>query len=342
MSKVAELDKKVDAWHKEKEANDLLAFLLGDMKVDAEQAQKFVSPNWLEDGFLVEGHIIVIPAEPNGGKTTIMWSLCPGFIQKGYDVWYINSDISSADVEPMIREAENTGINLILPDMGDADGMQEAANRLSTLSRSDVDLSGKVFIVDTLKKIGAPNDKNQMASFFKLCRRLTAMGATCILLAHTLKYYGDDVLPKYEGVGDIKSDCDDLIFLIPQKQPDDSLIVSTHPDKRRADIQPMSFRINPDRLVIRLDTYHDLKAEKAIQAAFVRDSENVRLIHSLLKESDLGVMNQTEILKETGLPKNAGILLLARYENRQWSMRQNKDENNQKEYRSLELEERYP
>jgi archaellum biogenesis ATPase FlaH len=325
-----------------READEMLDTLLGGMKVTLSEAERFIKPDWAYQDLIVEGHIIVVPSEPNGGKTTIFWSICPGLTAKGYTVWYINSDISSADVQPMIAQAEEHGINLVLPDMSGVDGMTEATKRLRQIATSNVNLKGKVFIVDTLKKVGTPNDKNDMAGFFKLCRRLTSMGATMVLLAHTLKYYGMDGLPQYEGVGDIKADCDDLVYLIPQRQVDGTVIVSTHIGKRRADYKPISFRINEDRSVDRLETYCDLRAEKAIQASFAKDKENVNLIHDLLSEERDGEMNQTDILKYTGLAKNAGILLLARYEDRQWTMTRKPAEKNQKIYSSLPIGERHP
>ena len=325
-----------------RDADDLLDELFGDMKVSMDEAKRFIKPEWLYPDLFVEGHIVVIPAEPNGGKTTIVWSICPSLVAKGYSVWYINSDISSSDVQPMIAQSEDHGINLILPDMSGSDGMTEATRQLKKIAASKVSLKGKVFIVDTLKKAGTPNDKVEMAGFFKLCRRLTAMGATMILLAHTLKYYGEDGLPQYEGVGDIKADCDDLIYLIPQPQPDGTVIVSTHIGKSRAYFTPISFRINTDRSVDRLEEYYDLRAEKEVQAAFAKDRENVKLIHRLLEQEHDGQLNQSDILKETGLAKNAGILLLARYENRQWTMTRHKKEKNQKIYTSLPEDARYP
>ena len=53
----------------------------------------------------------------------------------------------------------------------------------------------------------------------------------------------------FEGTIDLRADVDEMIFLIPHKEPEGSLLVSTKIDKQRALMKERSFRIHEDRTV---------------------------------------------------------------------------------------------
>ena len=138
-------------------------------------------------------------------------------------------------------------------------------------------------------------------------------------------------------MGDVKADVDELIYLVPKKNPDGSMIVSTRPEKVRGAFQPISFAIGSDRTVSQLGKHVNLQAEKKLEARFAQDFEDVSAIHDALKG---GRLNVTAIKAETGMHGRTLAKLLKRYQGRQWQMESG--EKNAKYYRSLPLHKRTP
>ena len=62
-----------------------------------EQAETIANPKWIVENLVIQGHFIVIPAEPNGGKTTIFWHLAKRMVCDKHMVAYVNADISGVD-----------------------------------------------------------------------------------------------------------------------------------------------------------------------------------------------------------------------------------------------------
>ncbi len=317
-------------------ADDLIGKLLGGLTVSEADAEKFCDPDWVYENLIIEGHITVIAAQPNGGKTTLLWNLSPVMVQRGYQVTYINSDISGSDAKSLIPQSRDWGIELLLPDMGQALGMGYVVSALQEMAQAGVRFDKRVFIFDTLKKMTPPNDKGATRELFKTLRALSAQGMTLVLLAHTLKYPGDDGLPVFEGVGDIKSDADNLLYLIPADDPGGK-IISTYPDKVRGQFERVSFRINADRTVTPLRAHIDLKARKAAEAAYESDREEIEEIHEALRQ---GALVQSDVVKAVSMGRNKALKLLRRYRGKQW--REDTKDNNSKWYQSLPPAQRHP
>ena len=104
-------------------------------------------------------------------------------------------------------------------------------------------------------------------------RKLSNRGMTIVLLCHTNKNADPEGNRIFEGTGDLKSDVDELIYLDKVKQPDGSLVVTTRPDKTRADVTPLTFEIGTDRLVTQKDSVVDVKNIKTITDQIERDAE---------------------------------------------------------------------
>ena len=317
--------------------DELIDELLGDMEISMADAEKFGSPNWIYENLIIEGHILVVAAQPNGGKTTIFWNLCPSFIERGYHVLYINDDVSAVDAKSMLSDAHRWGVRLLLPSMGTGEGMEGAIGRLEKLAKTGADLTRQIFIIDTLKKAVSPNQKDDVRGFMKLCRRMTSLGATIILLGHTLKRYNSNGLPEYEGVGDIRADADELIYLLPQRQRDGSLLVSTRPDKTRGSFKPISFLIKQDRSISHLPKYVDLRAVKMAEQQLKKDWEAVEEVHEILQG---GAKNQSELIKLCNMGPKTTRRILKRYKGQQWSIEVRA--HNALYYHSLSLSERTP
>lgn len=276
------------------------------------EAAAIADPEWIVPNLVVRGHLIFIPAEPNGGKTTIFWHLAKGMTKDGYSVNYVNADVAGADAKKFVQEAKESGVSLLLPDMKRGLSMQDVVTHLIDMNRNGGDFSGYVFIFDTLKKMTSVINKTASAELYKVLRGLTAKGMTVICLAHTNKYPGEDGKPVFEGTGDMRSDCDEMIYLIPQKHDDGSLTVSTKPDKVRGSFVPITFEITPEREVQQTE-YVDVAEQNRQQALLEIDQPTIEAISAAIQR---GHQKQGEIIvacKNNGISKRTVQAVLKRY-----------------------------
>jgi hypothetical protein len=278
-----------------------------DFVISTEQAEQFEDPDWAYPNLVVKGHLHVYPAEPNGGKTTIFtYLIAPVLAMAGFEVFYVNADISPGDAKQMVIFANENNFKLMLPDISGS-SMTAVVDKLTAINKANVNCNNKVFIFDTLKKMTDVIQKQAAKGLYNLLRQLTAKGMTICLLAHTNKYKDDDGNPMYEGTGDLRSDVDNLIYLIPHKDKEAGTItVSTKPDKVRAKFEPITFEIDSNLNVIELDRYVDTAAESAMGKNRGQDDQYIRVICEAI---DSGKKKQKDIIdyckKEHGMPLRA-------------------------------------
>ena len=175
----------------------------------------------------------------------------------------MNADVSGGDAKQMVYDAKAQGFTLMLPDMKAGMSMDSVVERLILMNEVDADYSGIIFIFDTLKKMTDVINKTRAKELYKTLRGLSAKGMTIALLCHTNKYTDSDGKPIFEGTGDLRTDVDELIYLIPKKNDDGSMTVSTNPDKVRGAFEPITFEISPDRKVTQAEYVDVLKIKKA-------------------------------------------------------------------------------
>lgn len=259
-----------------------------------EEAAKIETPDFIIPNLIIKGHVIAIVAEPNGGKTTIMLHMAGRMVQAGHKVIYVNADVSAGDAKFMVTQAHMEGFELLLPDMKTGSGMADVVEHLKKMNAEGGDFSGLVFIFDTLKKMTDVIQKSQAKALYALLRGLSSKGMTIVLLAHTNKYKGADGQPVFEGTGDLRSDVDELIYLIPQKHSDGSMTVSTEPDKVRGKLEPMTFTITSDRAVIQESNYIDVAAQNAFMKRYKDDLDVIDAINRAIES---GLCKQIEIRK---------------------------------------------
>jgi predicted CoA-binding protein len=250
----------------------LLTMKITRSTVDKINDSKFA---WLN--LIVQGHMIVICAKPNGGKTTVMVHAAGEMSMAGYEVYYVNADASAVDIKDYAFHAIDFGYNLINPDLTDGSA-EKVVDSLKEMTLLDADYTNSVLILDTLKKFSDMMSKNKGKEFYTVLRTLSAKGMTIICLAHTNKYDDKDGKPVFEGVGDLRSDFDELIYLIPVKNPDGSMTVSTSIDKCRAALKEQSFSISKDREVIVLADHIDTLSIAELQRHLHEDSEVIEFI----------------------------------------------------------------
>jgi len=261
------------------------------------EADKIDDPEWIFENLIIRGHLIAIPAPPNGGKTTIlMW--IAGEISKCFDVYYVNADISGTDAKQAVYHAKAKGFTLMLPDMQAGLSMDDVVTKLEEMNEFKADYSSMVFVFDTLKKMTDVINKAASKRLYKVLRGLTAKGMTVILLAHTNKYNDADGKPIYEGTGDLRSDVDELIYMLPKNNEDGSMTVSTDPDKKRAEFKPITFTITKDRRVIPNEDYIDVATAKQVQRQREKDETVIEAISEAIQGGKSKQMEITAHCKE--------------------------------------------
>jgi hypothetical protein len=229
------------------------------MVLKKEEVEMIADPEWIYENLIVRGHLMALVAEPNGGKTAIMEYIA-GYMTDDYRVFYVNADISGGDAKNAWACAEQNGYTLMTPDMKAGMSMDTVVGKLESMNKVEANYSDIVFIFDTLKKMTDVINKSRAKGLYMTLRGLTAKGMTIILLAHTNKYPDADGNPIYEGTADLRSDVDELIYLIPKENPDGLLTVSTLPDKVRATFEPITFTITTDRQVSQNKEFVDVQS----------------------------------------------------------------------------------
>ena len=297
-------------------------FILTDLEVS-----ELTLPKWTYENLIIQGHLVAIVAPPGGGKTTIFHNHVAGEIASDYEVIYVNADVGSGDIKILQETAKQKGFRLLLPDMKAGLSMDDVVKQVIAMNEVNADYSEQVFIFDTLKKMTDVINKSRAKELYKTLRGLTAKGMTIILLAHTNKYADADGNPIYEGTADLRSDVDDLIYLIPKKNDDGSMTVSTDPlsatAKRRGNHQPITFTITADRQVFRASDYVDTASY--VRAERQRE-DDATVIEAITEAIQAGNNRQTGIVDycrehHSGIGRRTVEKVLRRYtsqENRIW------------------------
>lgn len=272
------------------------------MKVTEEIMEKINDAKFAWLDLIVEGHMSVICAKANGGKTTVMVHAASEMARDGYKVMYINADASASDIKHYAHHANEFGYDLINPDLTGGTP-EEVIAVLKEWAASSLNFSSTVLILDTLKKFTDMMSKNHGKGFYSILRSLTAKGMTVICLAHTNKYDGQDGKPVFEGVGDLRNDFDELIYLIPARNNDGTITISTLIDKSRAALREQSFLISKDREVTLLPNHVDTLYLDQYQRGLMEDAEAIQFILDKIKDMSKSVTDLYAISKE----ENAGF-----------------------------------
>lgn len=266
----------------------------GEFTVTAEEVAEFGSPEWLIKNLIIRHHIVVLAADPGAGKTTICTNIAGELVKAGCRVVYVLADIGQSGVKHYHDMAEANGWDLLLPDIKVGQSMDSVVDRLVEMNATGDNFDGVVMLFDTLKKMVDVINKRSAKAIFQLFRSLTAKGLTIVLLAHTNKYTGEDGEPIFEGTHDIKTDSDDLIYLIPMKRDDGVIVASTKPsNKVRGAFEPITFEIGKDRSVVQLDNYIDTAAEVKAKHQLEADAVEIDAILDAIKA---GNHKQSEII----------------------------------------------
>jgi hypothetical protein len=160
-------------------------------------------------------------------------------------------------------------------------------------------------------------NKAKVAEFMAKMRSLTRNGATVILLAHTNKRPEIDGCYLFEGVGDVKNDCDNLFYLLPMKNDDGSLTVTVDlgdNSKKKALLEPCSFIIQPDRTVNLSEEY----ATPEFVKSYEQDKTAIDVILSILGDEALNESRLLEQAHQQGISRRNCRRILRSYD--YWSV----------------------
>jgi hypothetical protein len=261
--------------------------------------------------------VVVVVSKPNGGKTTIVFSLACRWAAS-FSVVYVDADTNPSEAKRKLALAQQHGVRYLTPDLKAGKAMRDVVAELERLAASDADLGGQVWVFDTLKKMTNVIQKDSLKQTLGLMRKLASRGMTVVLLAHTNKYRGADGELVFEGTGDLESDVDELIYFEPRENPDKSLTVSTRCTKRRADIGEFTWDIHADRTVEQRGHYVDVVAEKRHIEQEESDSTAIEAIRECLAA---GPKKQIEIVQHCAgfrLNDKRVRAVLRRYRGRHW------------------------
>lgn len=281
------------------------------MATTDERIKNFEDVEFIYGTLIVKGHSIFIAAPPNGGKTTLMMrEIVPHLVKvQKLSVNYIDMDAAQSQTKENHLWAKKIGFHYLSPLLSDSDG-DDVIEFINEVLKSDEDITDEVFVFDTAKQFYSVMEKGSAKVYGQFCRKLTLRGSTVINLCHTNKYADKEGFFVFEGVGDLKNDCDELLNLHPKFDSQNNLIQSTIiVQKKRAFLQPMSFEFGKDRNIQITEQTQSLEEIKNL----TRDSSIIESIKTALFANQMNESELFEILKEKGIGRRKVKRVLDEY-----------------------------
>lgn len=292
---------------------DPLAALARFAVTDA-QVKEMKETRLIGSGLAAWQHVGAWCAPANGGKTTIARSFAAE-VASEFIVLFFQEDASAGDIPALHEHAKRHGYQLLNSTLSGATP-EDQIKVLRGFVKEKARLERFVFIIDTLKKYSDLMSKGSAKAFLNLMRQLTQLGATVILLGHTNKHKGADGKLIFEGVGDVRNDVDELIYI--EATPKDAVGIVTltmKPDKVRCAIRESTFQLDTRTMDLRrLDHVVDVAALNEAARQRQEDDEVIAVVLRILRP---GGMPHTALLdrvvKETGKSRTASQRVVDRY-----------------------------
>lgn len=260
-------------------------------------------------------HLAVWAGAAGNGKTTIARHVAGNLAADGYTVMYFQEDASAGDLPELFRHSKDHGYKLLNSTLSNKspDDMLQSLHQLVV---GAADLRRHVYFFDTLKKFADLMSKWGTREFFRLMRGLTLRGCTVILNGHTNKHKGMDGKLVFEGVGDVRNDVDELIYIEATDKDAHGMVTMTmRPDKVRCMVRELSFSYDTHTRELRaLPAAVDVGAVLARQRQLKDDEAGIETVRQALRG---GGMNFTELVQavaeSAGMSRNAARTLINRY-----------------------------
>jgi hypothetical protein len=293
----------------------------------AEMRAKMLEDKFVVGRLAILGQVTFWYAPPNCGKTLlILWLLIDG-IQRGEinpeDIYHINADDNHKGLTFKTELGEKYGFKVLAP--GYNDFKPELLSSYLTGLIKAGKATGKVVILDTVKKFADIMDKKQGTKFGEAVRQFSMHGGTIIGLAHVNKHRDDDGKVVYSGTTDLVDDCDCAytIDVVTSEESSKLRTVKFTNIKNRGDVAlNASYRYDYSEGLSyqgRLDSVAALSDEervaaekrKALEALDERNQDAVTAIKEAIRS---GVNKKTELIKtaveSSGLSKKAIVRAL--------------------------------
>lgn len=286
--------------------------LLGGYEVSNEYVNSLGQERFIYENLLIQQHVVTIISMSGSGKTTFFYFVvAPALAKKGLTVWYIDADSPASDHKKMKEVANKHGFRFLNPDTNRGTSSESLIADLKKIADAHQDMTDNVFFLDTVKKFADLMSKGSMKEFYKLARKLANLGATIVLLGHANKYRDKDGNLVFEGVGDVRSDSDELIQLESKKNSSGGIDVTTVVDsdkgaKVRGVFKPFSFNISASREITFYDKPKNVVDRNISATPKATDNEILDAIFEYLKTATEPV-KQKQLADHVASMTGAGI-----------------------------------
>jgi len=242
-------------------------------------------------------HTIVV-ADSGGGKTTIFLSVAAYLASQGFEVSYFDFDSAQDDMKKYALFAEEHGFKYITETKTNLEGHMLFPELLEMVKEvPQENASNQVFFFDTMRMFTLDLDQKQTTKFLLGVRKLTQYGVTCTTLHHNNKRPEMDGSGMFAGLNNVKTNCDNLIYLSAQFHDDGSMTVSSNTNppqaKRRSDTKNMSWRIK-DRIATPLEDFVPITSIQDDDQSIILKIKDLLIKHGELNESHLQKLVQQE------------------------------------------------
>jgi hypothetical protein len=286
-----------------------------------QMVDKMMNDVYIIHRLAIMGQSTVFFAQYNVGKTLmviffIIQAIRDGVV-KGEDIYYINADDTFKGLVYKLKIAEKWGFHQLAPGHG-PEGKEFKADQLPLYLNMMVQAgtaSGKVVILDTVKKFTDLMSKDKSSKFNEHVRQFISHGGTVIMLAHVNKHRDENKKVIYEGTSDLVSDCDCAYTLDTVTEDIDGFrTIKFENIKSRGDVATEAFykydARNDLNYFDRLDSVTAIDDDERQQAEQRRAMENklkknrlaVDAIMDCIRE---GTTSKTELIATAA--KNSGI-----------------------------------
>lgn len=260
--------------------------------VTEKQVKEMAETRMIWRDIIAASHLAVWSAPANGGKTTIA-RFAAGELAQAHRVLFFQEDASAGDLPAMYQHAVDHGYEMLNSTLAGS-STEAQIEALRKLAKAGASLDGVVMFFDTLKKFTDLMSKGGARAFFKLMRSLTQRGATIVLLGHTNKHRGVDGKLMFEGVGDVRNDVDELIYIdATDKDPRGVVTLTMRPDKVRCAVRETTFELDTRCMSVRA-------LERVVNVAAIVDKQRQReedepIVQGVLDALANGGMKHTEL-----------------------------------------------
>jgi hypothetical protein len=268
----------------------------------------------LEDKYIlgrlaILGQSTAIYAKPNAGKTLLTIWLLIQAIKSGNinpsDVYYVNADDNHKGLTHKLSLAEKHGFLMLAPGYNEFKA-EMLTSALFEMVKEDT-ASGKVLILDTLKKFTNIMDKKACSKFGDACRQFVSKGGSVIMLAHVNKNTNEEGKVIFSGTSDIVDDSDCCYTLEVIEDDGKSKVVEFTNFKDRGDVAKKALYcysnmegIKYGDLLDSITELDDQESNKIAARNVMRDKleKNQSIIEEIKTTIKSGINIKTELVNE--------------------------------------------